>query len=192
MSDVLNRPAFVSTQVTEARRYYLDLNPKRSAPIVVVCGGSERMLADYVIERKTFPYLCVEFVAEGAGTLELRGKRHPLRPGTAFAYAPGIAHLIRNDPRHPMRKLYVDFVGREAARLLAATPLGAWVPARIAAPQEVMEIFTALQRDAMAEEDLRPQLCAAQLRLLLLKIAQKALPCRAAEPRSLATYQRAR
>ncbi len=190
--DSPKRPAFVSTQVTEASRYYLDLAPRRAEPIVVVCGGCERMRADYVVERKTFPYLCIEFVAEGAGTLQLAGKRHPLRPGVAFAYAPGVPHLIRNDPRHPMRKYYVDFVGREAARLLAATRLGAWSPAQIASPQEVLEIFAALQRDAFAEDEVRAPLCAAHLRLLLLKIAQKALPLQAAEPRALVTYQRAR
>ncbi len=190
--DPAKRPVFVSTQVTDAHRYYLDLNPRRTAPIVVVCGGCERMRTDYVVERKTFPYLCIEFVAEGAGTLELRGKRYPLRPGMVFAYAPGIPHLIRNDAHHPMRKFYVDFVGREAARLLAATPLGMWTPAQIASPEELLDIFNALQRDAFAEDEARAQLCAAHLRLLLLKIAQKALPPHIAHPRALATYQRAR
>src|SRR5687767_14780942 len=100
------RPSFVSTQVTEADRYYLDLTPNRNAPIVVVCGGCERLREDYLVNRQTFPFLCVEFVAEGSGTLELRGKRYQLRPGIAFAYAPGIPHVIRNDPRFPMRKFY--------------------------------------------------------------------------------------
>ena len=190
--DATKRPSFVSTQVSEADRYYLDLAPKRSAPLTVVCGGCERLRADYVVERKTFPYLCVEFVAEGAGTIELRGKRYPLRPGMAFAYAPRIAHRIRNEPATPMRKFYVDFVGSEASRLLAATPLGKWVPAQIASPEEVLEIFSALQRDAFAEDELRAKLCAAHLRVLLLKIRQKAVPPQSAEPRAMTTYQRAR
>jgi len=192
VADSTKRPAFVSTQVTEADRYYLDLNPKRLVPMLVVCGGCERLHPDYVVERRTFPFLCVEFVAEGAGSLQLGGKRYPLRPGIAFAYAPNVPHRIRNDPDRPMRKFYVDFVGREAARLLASTPLGAWVPAQIASPEEILDIFAALQRDAFADDRAREQLCAAHLRLLLLKIGQKALPFRTAEPRALATYQRAR
>lgn len=191
-SDATKRPAFVSTQVTEAERYYLDLAPKRSARLAVVCGGCERMRADYVVERRTFPYLCVEFVSEGAGTLVLRGKRYPLRPGIAFAYAPGIPHLIRNDPDRPMRKHYVDFAGRDAARLLAATPLRKWIPAQISSPQEVVEIFAALQRESLGEGKLRDAICATHLQLLLLKIAEKAAPVRGGEPRALATYQRAR
>lgn len=187
-----NPPAFVSNQVTEAQRYYLDLAPRRSVPITVVCGGCERMREDYEVRRKTFPFLCVEFVAEGAGALELRGKKHGLRPGMAFAYGPGIPHLIRNDSRHPMRKYYVDFVGREAERLLAATPLGKWQPAQMSSPQEITDILEALQRDAFADDATARALCAAHLRVLLLKLGQKAIPAGAAEPRALASYQRAR
>ena len=191
-ADPGKRPAFVSTQVLEADRYYLNLNPPRGAAMVVVCGGCERLAADYLVERSTFPYLCVEFVAEGAGTVELNGLRFPLRPGTAFAYASGIPHTIRNDPRRPMRKYYVNFAGKEAARLLAATLLGEWAVVQITSPQELLDVFDALQRDAFADGELQTELCAAHLKLLLLKIAHRALPLQAAEPRGLATYQRAR
>jgi AraC-like DNA-binding protein len=191
-SNPSERPAFVSTQVTDAQRYYLDLKPRANQRITVVCGGRERMNSEYRVARETFPFLCVEFVAQGSGSLRLNGKEHRLRPGIAFAYAPGIPHVIRNDPAHPMLKYYVDFAGREAAQLLAATKLGNWMPAQIAAPQEILEIFDALQRDAFAEGTTGPDLCAAHLRLLLLKIAQRAVPPRSAEPRAMASYQRAR
>lgn len=186
------RPAFVSTQVTEAQRYYLNLQPRSAERMVVVCGGRERMASNYRVTRQTFPFLCVEFVAEGSGSVKLNGREHPLRAGIAFAYAPGIAHEICNDPSRPMLKYYVDFVGREAARLLQRTLLGAWTPAQIAAPGEILEIFEGMQRDALAEGSAGPDLCAAHLRLLLLKIAQRAVPPKAAEPRALASYQRAR
>jgi len=48
-------PYFISTQVTEARRYFLDLAPKPSSRLVVVCGGCERVQPDYLVERDTFP-----------------------------------------------------------------------------------------------------------------------------------------
>lgn len=191
-SNPSQRPAFVSTQVTDAQRYYLNLKPSRTEPIVVVCGGRERMAPDYRVARETFPFLCVEFVAEGSGSVKLNGKEHPLRPGIAFAYAPGVTHEIRNDPAHPMLKYYVDFVGREASKLLSATLLGTWTPAQIAAPQEIADIFEGMQRDAFAEGSAGPDLCAAHLRLLLLKIAQRGVPPKAAEPRAMASYQRAR
>ncbi len=40
-------PYFVSTQVTEARRYFLELATKPGREIVVVCGGCERVRSDY-------------------------------------------------------------------------------------------------------------------------------------------------
>src|ERR1041385_790542 len=96
------RPSFVSTQVTEARRYYLDLQPRATRDITVVCGGSERVRTDYVVQRRTFPYYAVEFLAEGEGEVTLAGRRCRLRPGVVFAYGPGIAHTIRTEPARPM------------------------------------------------------------------------------------------
>src|SRR4051812_25684265 len=103
------RPSFVSTQVTEARRYYLDLSPVKTDGITVVCGGCERVRRDYVVSRKSFPFLAIELVAEGEGTLELCGREYRLRPGVVFLYGPGAAHTIRSLPERPMLKYYVDF-----------------------------------------------------------------------------------
>jgi hypothetical protein len=44
-------PDFVSRQVTEARRFFLNLNPDRHASLEVVSGGVERMGPDYVVQR---------------------------------------------------------------------------------------------------------------------------------------------
>ena len=186
-------PAFVSRQVSEARRYYLDLNPGKDAGITVVCGGCERMRPDYVVERSGFPYLCVELVTEGAGTIELNGRRQKLSPGMVFAYGPGVAHVIRTDPKRPMRKYYVDFVGREAQRLLDETGLGDWSALRVAEPLELVEVFDALDREARDDDGpLARDLCATLLRLLLLKIRSRVLGEGAGGPRAFATYQQVR
>ncbi len=185
-------PSFVSHQVSEARRWYLDLTPPRNAALTVVCGGYERMRPDYLVARRGFPYFALEFVAEGTGELTIGGRTHRLAPGVVFAYGPGVAHTIRTDPRTPMRKHYVDFVGREGRALLAATPLGRWRPVRIADPHELGEIFTALGREAREGGALAGELCRTLLRLLLLKVRQRALPGRRAVPRSHATYLRLR
>ena len=82
-------PAFVSRQVVSARRWFLHLRPTRrttSPPdLAVVCGGCERVRGDYCVDRHDFPYLCIEFVAAGRGTLSLRGREHELVPGSVFA-----------------------------------------------------------------------------------------------------------
>lgn len=186
------RPSFVSTQVSEARRYFLNLAPKRLRHLTVVCGGCERVRPDYLVQRKTFPFLAVEFVAEGEGELELAGRKYRLRPGMTFAYGPGAAHIIRSEPSRPMLKYYVDFVGHEAERLLSETPLTEWQAVQVSSPEEVVEIFELLQREGANESIYGAQLCAALLPALLLKITERALPSGDAEPRALTTYQRAK
>ena len=186
------RPSFVSTQVAEARRYYLDLQPKPTRDITVVCGGRERVRSDYVVERRTFPFFAVELVAEGEGELSLDGKKCRLRPGVVFGYGPGLAHTITTEATRPMLKYYVDFVGRRAKDLLEWSPVRPGKFAQVSTPGDLREIFESLQRNGAGESPYGPALCAALIPVLLLKIAERAVPASGADPRALATYQRAR
>lgn len=77
----ISEPSFVSRQVAEARRYYLDLMPTPKSAPTVVCGGMERMQPDYVVQRDDFPFYAIEFVASGSGNLTLAGGRHPALEG---------------------------------------------------------------------------------------------------------------
>ena len=185
-------PTFVSQQVTDASRYYLNLNPPRQAAFVVVCGGVERMRPDYVVRRRDFPYFAVEMVVEGEGSLTLNGRRFHLAPGVVFAYGPGVAHTIRTNPEHRMRKYYLDFGGREAGALLKATALGHWKALHVTALHELVEIFESLGREAREDTDLARALCETLARLLLLKIQQHSLPGGRTVPRSFTTYERLR
>ena len=56
-------PAFFSSAVASARRFYLDLNPSPRRRLSVLCGGLERCAPDYAIRRDTFPYFALEYVA---------------------------------------------------------------------------------------------------------------------------------
>jgi AraC-like DNA-binding protein len=186
------RPSFVSTQVSEARRYYLDLQPKPTRDITIVCGGCERVRPDYLVQRRSFPYFAIEFVAEGEGMLLLGKKKVRLRPGVAFAYGPGVAHVIRTEEASPMLKYYVDFVGRRAARLLAGSAVAPGKFVQVSAVGEIREVFERLQRHGAKEPPFGPAVCAALLPLLLLLIDENAVPYAETDPRALATYQRAR
>ncbi len=185
-------PSFVSQQVTDARRYYLNLNPPRKAAFVVVCGGVERMRPEYVVRRRDFPFFAVELVVDGEGSLVLNGRRFPLAPGVVFAYGPGVAHIIRNHPQNRMRKYYLDFTGRDARALLEATGLATWKALRVSALHELVEIFEALGREARDDTALARTLCETLARLLLLKIQQHAVPGTRSVPRSFTTYERLR
>jgi len=187
-----SEPAFISRQVTEARRYYLNLNPSRTGAFVVVCGGVERLQPDYVILRRNFPYFGVELVVDGEGSVVLNGRRFHLGPGSVFAYGPGIVHTIRNHAQNRMRKYYLVFTGREARMLLQATGLGRWKALHVAALHELVEIFEALWREAREDTALARALCETLARLLLLKIQQHAVPGGRSAPRSFKTYERLR
>lgn len=182
----------MSQQVTEARRYYLNLNPLRRAAFTVVCGGVERMRPEYVVSRRNFPYFAVELVAEGDGTLLLNGRRFRLAPGVVFAYGPGVTHTIRNRPGQRMRKYYLDFAGSEARALLNSAGLGQWKAVRVAALHEIVEVFEALGREARDDSAVARAVCESLARLLLLKVQQRAVSGGRDLPRSFATYERIR
>jgi AraC-like DNA-binding protein len=185
-------PFFVSQQVTEAARYYLNLNPSGERGLEVVCGGVERMRPEYVVRRTDFPFYALELVVEGEGTLELNGRRSVLEPGVMFAYGPGVAHAIGTHPRHRMRKYYLDFWGSEARELLDASGLGQWRALRVGAVHELTEIFHALGREARGEGALGHALCETLARFLLLKVQQNTVPGARSVPRSFTTYERLR
>jgi AraC-like DNA-binding protein len=186
----------VSRQVVSARRWFLHLRPtgrNGSHPdLAVVCGGCERVRGDYFLERHDFPYLCIEFVAAGSGTLTLRGRDHDLVPGSVFAYGPGIPHAIRTDPRHRLRKYYVDFVGTAAAARMQAARITPGSVLRVPQPQEIGEIFDLLQQCGLAHSSHTPALCGQLLGVLLTKIAERGLRADDVDPKAFDTYERFR
>lgn len=185
-------PPFVSHQVTDARRYYLNLTPSRRDLLAIICGGVERMLPDYVVTRTDFPHFAVELVVEGKGTLFLNRHKYRLAPGVLFAYGPGVAHSIVNNPRHPMRKYYMDFSGRDGVRLLVAAGLASWRALHVSAVHEFVELFESLDREARDEGPLAREMCSAIGRTLLLKIQQRTVSGGSRIPRSFTTYERIR
>jgi AraC-like DNA-binding protein len=185
-------PFFASTRVTEARRYSLDLAPKSTSKIAVVCGGCERLGSDYVVDRGTFPFFALEFVAEGAGFVELAGRRYRLRPGMTFAYGPGMPHTIHNEAASPMLKYYLVFAGIEANRLLDESPLHGGRAVQVSSPKEIIEVYEFLQREGASESQHGARICAALVPVLIMKITQRAAPYVVEESRALATFHRAK
>jgi AraC-like DNA-binding protein len=185
-------PSFVSKSVTEARRYYINLAPKPASELVVVCGGCERMRADYIIDRKDFPFWAIECVAEGTGTLELSGQTFHLSAGMAFAYSPHMPHRITSHRETPMLKYFIDFTGKAAERLVSRSALSDGRCAQLSSPQEVIDVFEWLQREGLNEAVFRPEVCAALLPVLLMKIDQHAVPYGTLDFRALETYERAK
>lgn len=189
-------PLFVSRQVTEARRFFLNLNPDRDASLEVVCGGVERMRPEYRVDRTDFPYFAIELVTEGEGDLILRGKPHSLKAGTIFAYGPRTPHTILNRSNRGMRKYYLDFVGTRARMMLREAGLISRgtreAVVSIGRIHEVTEIFEMLIRYAGEGGPLVPAISQSLTDLLFLKIRQLRLPEGGVMPKAYATFESVR
>ena len=146
-----NPPYFVSTQVAEARRYFLDLTRRPAldsslcAAVANECGRTTWSTGAASLS------LSWSFVAEGAGSVELSGRRYRLQAGVTFAYGPGVPHTIRTDPDRPMLKYYLVFKGVEGKRLLDESPLHGWLAVQISSPKEVVELLEILQREGAGQ-----------------------------------------
>lgn len=186
------QPGFFSAQISEAKRFYFDLQPARSTPLAVVCGGCEHCTADFAIHRQSFPYWSVEFVAQGQGRLMLGGRPHALVPGTVFAYGPGVAQHIAADPQHPMVKYFVDFTGRQAATLLAHHGLRPGSVLQTSAPSVILAVFDDLIRSGVRITPFTARILTLQVELLLVRLAETRMPAGAAATQAFATYQRCR
>jgi AraC-like DNA-binding protein len=185
-------PGFFSAQVSEARRFYLDLVPPPSARIAVVSGGCEHCAPDYRVTRPGFRYASIEFVAGGCGTLALKGGAHRLTPGTFFSYGPRVAQDIATDPRRPLVKYFVDFAGPDAVPLLARHGLAPGTVAQTSAPTEILAAFEDLIRSGLRDTRYTRRLCRLGLETLVLRLAESAVACHDAASTAFATFERCR
>ena len=185
-------PAFFSTDVAEARRFYLDLNPPQDRPLVVVCGGLERCTPDYVIQRETFPFYSIEYVARGRGEVRLKGRKFSLKPGRLFSYGPGVPQHIIGSAAEPLVKYFVDFAGTGAQDLLRSCGLPPGRVSEVFPANALQPLFDELIQAGMLVRREIPVLCAKLLECLALRITGARAPLAGTETPAFATYQRCR
>ena len=188
----LSAPEFFSADVTAARRFYIDLNPPRSRPLVVVCGGLEHCAPDYVIRRETFPFYSIEYVARGRGEVKLKGRACSLRPGRLFSYGPGVSHHITGDAKNPLVKYFVDFAGTRAKELLRSCGLSPGRFSEVFPANTLQPLFDELIQAGLQVRRERTGLCVKLLECLVLRIAGARAPLEGAETLAFAPYQQCR
>ncbi len=181
-------PEFFSPDVSEARRFYLDLMPPAKTRLSVVCGGCEHCTFSYAIHRTTFPFYSLEYVARGRGTLKLHGRSHALQPGRVFAYGPGIRQDIAGDPAEPLVKYFVDFAGTQAGTLLRSCRLSPGRVAQVHPPHAIQLLFDELIDCGLRGTHQSAALCARLLECLVLKLAAARAPLEGAETLAFSTY----
>jgi AraC-like DNA-binding protein len=187
---LLKEPDFFSLQVREAQRFYLDLAPMPTEPLVVVCGGYEQCLPDYAIHRVNFPYYAIEFVALGKGVVTLNGQEYPLAAGAVFSYGPDVSHDITTSTDDLLGKYFVSFTGTMAVDLLQQYGLDPGHIGRVFSPAEIQEVFDELIRNGLKHTYFSASLCVKLSEYLIIKIAESLMPWHTAETPAFTTYQR--
>lgn len=189
-------PAFYSLHTSEARRFFAPLQAsERRLPLRVIGGGVERCRPGYLIERSTFEYVGVEFVARGAGTLTLAGSQHALLPGMAFCYDRSVPHRITSDDANPLVKYFVDVEGPRVRPLLEDAGLKPGRVAHSLSPHAVLSVFDELVRTGIEPAGERwRRCCAALFEAALCRIADTRVtaPPKAQASAAFDTYLQAR
>lgn len=186
-----DEPSFFSSQISGARRFFLQLN-SASRGFHVVCGGREQCAANYRITRRDFPYVALEFVAQGEGTLLLAGKEFRLMPGAVFSYGPGIAQDMRCRPEKPMTKYFVDFGGSQVIKHLVRPGPRPGEIVQSAAPEQIADILERLIDAGQGDTLFHERICRAIGEHLLLRIAETAVPLGTVGTAAYVTFQRCR
>ncbi len=187
-----NKVSFISTQVSSGEYYYLNLTPSKEMAEAVVCGGREQCAPEYRIERNGFRFHCIEFVSSGRGTLTLREKTYPLRPGAIYCYGPRTPHIIETDPEQPMLKHFVDFTGHALVALLKRTEFQKGELFFVSRPFRIRSIFESLITTGNTESRNRDALCTLLLRQLILCADDSSMEPEAAFSPAWQTYLRCR
>ena len=187
-----SEPRYFSTQVSKSNRFYLELQPKRSRELIVVSGGCEHCLPDYEVHRGGFPFLTLEFISRGAGTLIMQGKTYHLRPGSVFVYGPGVIHQVTADPACAMSKFFVAFTGQAALELLRECQMRTpWI-AQVTHPERIEQVFEDLIQNGRSDHANRGRMCNVALQYLIMKITDHSVPHGQVTTPAFATYQRCR
>lgn len=164
--------ALLSQQVSRARYFFLNLAPARGARTGPALGGRELCNPDYRVDREAYAYAGLEYVAEGAGRVELDGVAHVLAPGAVFAYDRSTRCAIHTDPARPMVKYFVCLAGAKAGRRLAQAGVAPGRVLLLAAHAELRGLFEDLIHEGERRGRLAKALCATRLELLLLKVEE--------------------
>lgn len=190
------RPAFLAQHVQQCRYFFPD--PSEHAPaehaaaeLILPCGGWERCSPSYKVQRHSFRYFALEYVAEGRGHFSSNGQTTALQPGILFGYAPGSAHTISSSARQPLMKYFLDFSGPPAKNIFSALPLNAGGTTLIRQPHVIRDLFQQIVDAGQEPRSLSRRLCASLFQVLLLRIEQNAMRPEEAECRAFETYTRA-
>lgn len=175
--------SLLSGQVSETRRFVRHLSrPQSRDAVVVTLGGRERCQAEYEINRRSYAFHGVEYVAEGEGWVELAGHRQHLRPGSVFAYAPDMPCVIRTDPAQPMLKYFACVDGTDVPGCLQRAGLIDGMVHQLPTHSGMVSAFEELIGEGLRTTVLSGEIAAALFGVLLLRIRDAGMSGRFQDP----------
>jgi AraC-like DNA-binding protein len=183
-------PSIFSSQVTDHRRFSLDLLPSRSQQLEVVCGGVEVARSDYHINRRNFPYYAIEYVTRGKGDLTFFGEKQSISLGTVFSYGPLVPHEIVTSSKEPLVKYFITFTGNEAETLLNSCKMPPGHVGRVVPVTEVEGIFEEAISSGRRKGQHSGMLCSKLLECLAFKLLDAPEAAESPETLSYRTFER--
>lgn len=186
---------YFSTQVVRTRRFYLPDWKERQrvrSGLCLVGGGCEWCAPDFVVDRRSFPFLAFEFVSRGKGQVTLAGRRHEISAGHAFFFDPVTPHIIQSDATEPMVKYFFNFTGQRATALLDELGLQSGSLIRVLDASRVVNLLEEVIDHALRGGQLGLRAASAALEHALVLCADSRQPATTKFDPAYATYLRCR
>ncbi len=155
--------------------FFLELSARHRGPLAVAFGGKEYCSADYRVQRRTYPFVTLEYVASGSGELQFGNDAPvPLAPGSVFAYGPGLPVRMETT-REKMTKYFLCLAGAGAKQHLAA-PVDLWGRCHtFQSHAQLQELFDLILREGQEHGPKTESLCLNSFGRLQLKLEQAKL-----------------
>jgi AraC family transcriptional regulator len=155
-----------------SRHFFLNLGGGHPGKSALAFGGREHCNPDYRIDRRTFAYHVLEYVAEGAGWVQFgKGARQLLRPGCVFVCRRQTACQMGVEREQPMVKYFLCLSSDTAVTRLNKAGAPAERVRWLARHGELRNVMEELIREGQGPGSRVAEICAVLFDLLLLKMA---------------------
>jgi AraC-like DNA-binding protein len=167
----------IATSNVKGDYYFLELRPKIKDPLLIAFGGKEYCSENYNINRKTFPYITIEYVEKGNGFVRYGNDDPiPILPGTLFTYGPGQEIIITGSISggQSLIKHFTCFTGKRSKELMRKFVPIYGLSRNIGLQAEVVDCFDLIRREGKYHNQNTKTICNHLMYYLLSKISASA------------------
>lgn len=163
----------LAPEVTRGTYFFLDLVARTAGPTRVSLGGREKCGENYRVQRASYPFPTLEFVAEGVGWISYGAEEPVAAPaGALFAHGPGVNIRMESAPGQTWIKYFVCLTGHGArTKIESHAPVFGKI-LTLAHHAELRDMFELLIREGARQTPYTRAICDQLSELLLLKISE--------------------